>query len=128
MNFFKNYSKFIILFVAVILIFIAMKNLSDKRTGSPISEITSTNLTVIYDNGTPKVKAEAEIRIGNGKGYLVLEIKAVSGSETWERTVNILVKPRKTKKVQNIQVIFDERDIVRKNPEFFFNLSPFLQN
>ena len=106
--------------------FYALKFLSDDgdSKGGPGPVILSTNVTTITVNDTPKIKVEVEIKNNGGKGYIVVEIKASAKDETWEKNIDILMKPKKT---QTLQVIFDDRNIASKNPEFNFHAYPFLK-
>jgi len=126
MQIYKVYLRLFLLFAIIIGMFYALKFLSDEGStkGGPAPEILSTNITTITTDGAPKIKAAVEIKNNGGKGYIVIEIKASSGDETWEKNIDILMKPKKT---QTLQVIFDDRNIVSKNPEFNFHAYPFLK-
>ncbi len=118
-----NYTKIILFLLMAVGIFSYFKLKSDKK-GSPDPVIISTNTSVINDNGDYKIKAEAEIKNNGGDGYIVLEVKALYGNESWDKNINSYLKSNKT---QNLQVIFDDKNIADKNPKFDFYVYPFKQ-
>ena len=124
MHFLKTYLKLFVLLAIVIGIFYALQFLSSSKKGSPVPVIISSNIKTINEDGVRKIKTEAEIKNNGGKGYVVVTVKAAAGNETWEKSVDILMKPKKT---QTLQIIFDDRNLVSKNPEFDFTAHPFLK-
>ena len=117
----KNYLKiFILLATTVGLFYLSRTYAGDRNNPAPV--ITHTNITVINDNNIPQIKTEIEIKNNGKKGFIVLEAKAVAGEETWEQSINLLMKSRKK---HSLHFLFDERDIVNKNPEFSFYVYPF---
>ena len=117
----KNYFKMFLLLAMAIGAFFFSKSFSEEK-GEPRPVIIDTAATVINDNGISKIKTEVEIQNNGGKGYIVLEVKAAAENESWEKTINSYIKSKKT---QKLQVIFDERNIADKNPQFEFNVYPF---
>ena len=126
MQIYKVYLKLFLLFALIIGMFYGLKFLSDEGSSKvgPAPTILSTNVTPITTDGIHKIKTEVEIKNNGGKGYIVIEIKASAGDETWEKNIDILMKPKKT---QTLQIIFDDRNIANKNPEFNFHAYPFLK-
>ena len=124
MNFLKTYLKLFVLLAVVLGIFYTLQFLSGSKKGTPAPVIISTDVKSINDDGIPKIKTEVKIKNNGGKGYVVVTVKATAGNQTWEKSVDILMKPKKT---QTLQIIFDDRNLVSKNPEFDFTAHPFLK-
>ena len=124
MNFLKTYLKLFVLLAIVIGIFYALQFSSGSEKGLPVPVITSTNVTNIREDGYLKIKTEVEIKNNGGKGYVVVTVKATTGNETLEKNVDILMKPKKT---QTLKIIFDDKNIVNKNPKFDFTAYPFIK-
>jgi len=125
MVFNQGYMKMFLLLVMVVVIFSALKFVTSKKNRPPDPEILSTNVTLIYENGIPKVKAEAEIKNNGGKGYIVVVIKTVVENEKIEKNIDIYMQSNKKQKVQ---VLFDDKRIISRNPEFVFLANAFNKN
>ncbi|MCL2295047.1 MAG: hypothetical protein FWC36_09320 [Spirochaetes bacterium] len=114
--------KMFVLFVLIFLIVSFLVGRAGASRGAPGAEILSTEITFIHDDGEPRVQVDVEVRNNRGRGFVVVEVRALSGFDIWEKRIDLYMRSGQT---LTPQFIFEDRNIARRNPHFSFYVSNF---
>jgi len=119
----KVYLKLFVLIAIVIGMFYALQFSSERRTGDAALVVLSATITELTDEeDNPIIRADIEVRNRGGRGFFEVGGIATAGNRTQEKTLTTGMRRRSTR---TIPLIFDDIDIIIRNPEFEFYIRPF---